>query len=205
MLVDVGKDPIGSLLGLHGLHPFATSDLHLDRAGSSTSCTTPWPIRRRLGILRVIDQWCCHSPLLESAARPSCTRSVDAALDFTAFRSGPTRSSWHASRTRSVSAFQRSRAVRHHRSPAQRLRGRAPRLLIICASYGSLEGSDDTGASSGLESFGTADLLAMRFRPLSKTVHSRRSERFAMHLLSPPGAEQRAIRHSHGDRRGHDL
>ena len=67
-------------------------------------------------------------------------------------------------------------------------------MSIICASYGCLERSDDRRARPGLALFGTADLLAVRFRPLSKTVHSTRSERFAMHLLSPSWAEQRAIR-----------
>ena len=183
MLVDVGKDPIGSLLGLHGLH-----------RTSSDQRPAPGPRRiidfvhdaladgRRLRILRVIDQWSRHSPLLEGAARPSRTRSVGEALDYRV----P-----FGTNAELVACIAYTFGIRipaiscctAHCSPAQSLRGRAPRLFTICASYGSLERSDDTGARSGLEFFGTADLLAMRFRPISETVHSRCSERFVRRQL----------------------
>ena len=114
MLVDVGKGPIGSLLGLHGLH-----------RTSSDQRPAPGPRRiidfvhdaladgRRLRILRVIS--------ISGVVTVRCWRAqpgplvlvASARLWITAFRSGSTRNSWHASCTRSVSAFQRSRAVRH--------------------------------------------------------------------------------------------
>ena len=83
MLVDVGKDPVGSLLSLHGLH--RTSSDQRPAPGPR------WIIDfvhdaladgRRFRILRVIHQWSRHSPLLEGAARPSRTRSVGEELDY---------------------------------------------------------------------------------------------------------------------------
>ena len=134
--VDVGKDPLGSLLGLHGLHrtfrdqrPAPRPRRIIDFVHDALSDG------RRLRILRVIDQWGRHSPLLEGAARPSRTRSVDEALDFTAFPFG--------TNAELVACIAHTFGIRipaiscctAHRSPAQRLRGRAPRLLIIWASY----------------------------------------------------------------------